>query len=240
MSSNGYFTTSDLLNYQKASKEIMIYLINMLNIYSHDKSVGFMMGDRIKSLESINSKIAKKKKLKGSDFDIQLDLQDIAGLRVVFCDKNFIVPSLKDLDKNIHKLTSDMFEYEFRKSCEYEDNCNVVDIFKFLAFLEKNTDNIIIIKDYIQNPKKESGYQSLHVLFMASNGCMVEVQFRNYAQHLFNEYEHDIRYKNDSVISQKCEYIFKKCSDLLQNITNETLKKFFVDDKSSKKIALTR
>ena len=133
-----------------------------------------------------------------------------------------------------------MFEYEFRKACEYEDNCNIIDIFNFLSFLEKqNTDNIIIIKDYISNPKN-SGYQSLHVLFMASNGCLVEVQFRNYVQHLFNEYEHDIHYKGNNKMNQRYEYIFKTCADFLRNKTNEALDKFFANNKSSKKITLTR
>ena len=240
MNSDGYFTTSDMLNYQRASKEIMLYLINMLNIYSYDKSVKFMMGDRIKSIDSINSKISKKKKMKGTDFDIQLDLLDIAGLRVVFCDRDFIVPSLRELDRNIHGLSEEEFEYEFHKSCEYKDNCDIVDIFNFLNFVEKNSDNIIIVKDYISYPKEDSGYQSLHVIFMASNGCPVEVQFRNYSQHLFNEYEHDIRYKGDSDISKKCEYIFDKCSKFLKNVTDDALNKFYSGNRSSKKITLTR
>ena len=69
MDSEGYFTKSDLLDYEKASKKAMIYLINLLNMYCKDKSFSWMMADRIKSLESINGKIAKKKSEKGDNFD---------------------------------------------------------------------------------------------------------------------------------------------------------------------------
>lgn len=234
MNSDGFFTTTDILNYQNASKEIMIYLINMLNIFCKNSDIGWMLGDRIKSLESINEKIAKKKQKKGNDFDIQLDLLDIAGLRVVFCDKGFIVPSMEKLDDNIHSLNRDSFEREFNRANAFSNNHDIKSMFDFLFFLEKQNDNIIIIKDYITYPKS-SGYQSLHVIFLASNGCPVEVQFRNYSQHLYNEFEHDIRYKKKKNTNVNYDGVFNRCSCFLRGVTESALSEF-----NCKRYSLTR
>ena len=65
-----------------------------------------------------------------------------------------------------------------------------------------------IVKDYIMF-QKESGYQSIHVIIrvrvVSFTGDIrevpVEIQFRNYTQHLFNECEH-ARYKNDAVFDE--------------------------------------
>lgn len=241
MDSEGYLTKSDLLDYEKASKKAMIYLINLLNMYCKDKSFGWMMADRIKSLESINGKIAKKKREKGENFDPQLDLLDVAGLRVVFCDKSNIYPFMEDLDNEIHKWSAEDFSYEFEKSKLSIDNYSVYNLYDFVDTLTRSWDRVIIIKDYIMY-QKESGYQSLHVIINVpvetkdnenntiTRYCPVEIQFRNYTQHLYNECEHDF-YKGSRNDFSEFKDIFASSKEFLLHASNTDINELLSNDK---------
>jgi len=228
MNSRHFFTNFDLLDYEKASKKAIIYLNNMLNIYCKDKPFGWMIADRIKSLDSINKKIKKKRIEKGKNFDYRLDLLDIAGLRVVFCDKNYVCPCMEDLDYNIHSWTPNEFEYAFEDSKKYIDNYNVSNLYDFVEFLMRECKSTAIVKDYIMY-QKESGYQSLHVIIMVPiesfNGTKrsipVEIQLRNYTQHLYNECEHQVRYKK--MQSNASDYVnsFNRAKRFLLSVAND-------------------
>ncbi len=241
MDSHVYLTRCDLLDYEKASKKAMIYLINLLNIYCKDKSFGWMMADRIKSLESINNKISKKIVEKGAEFDPRLDLLDIAGLRVVFCDKSNIYPFIEDLDNKIHNWSSEEFISEFEKSKLSIDNYSVSNLYDFVDTLARSWDRVIIVKDYIKY-QKESGYQSLHVIINVpiqtrdndnnsiTRYCPVEIQFRNFTQHLYNECEHDF-YKgrrNDFTLFKN---IFDECKKFLFDVSRDDIEKMLSCDK---------
>lgn len=242
MDSEGYFTKSDLLDYEKASKKAMIYLINLLNIYCKDKSFGWMMADRIKSLESINGKIAKKKNEKGDLFDPQLDLLDIAGLRIVFCDKNNIYPCMEELDSDIHSWDSSKFSYEFEKSKLSVDNYDVSNLYDFVDTLTRSWERVVIMKDYIMY-QKESGYQSLHVIINVpvetrdndnnsiTRYCPVEIQFRNFTQHLYNECEHGVRYKGNRDDAELFEPIFDSSKRFLLNVSNDAINTLLSNEK---------
>lgn len=241
MDSEGYFTKSDLLDYEKASKKAMIYLINLLNMYCKDKSFSWMMADRIKSLESINGKIAKKKSEKGDNFDPQVDLLDIAGLRIVFCDKNNIYPSMEELDNKIHSWDAKRFSYEFEKSKLSVDNYDVSNLYDFVDTLVRSWDRVIIIKDYIMY-QKESGYQSLHVTInvpidtkdnnnnVVTKYFPVEIQFRNYTQHLYNECEHGF-YKGKRNDLTEFKDVFSDSKRFLLNVSNDAINEMLSRDK---------
>ena len=227
MNSKYFFTNYDLLDYEKASKKAIIYLNNMLNIYCKDKPFGWMIADRIKSLDSINEKIRKKHGEKGKEFDYRLDLLDIAGLRVVFCDKNYVCPCMEDLDYNVHSWSPSEFKFAFDESKKYDDNYNVSNLYDFVEYLMRECKKTAIVKDYIMY-QKESGYQSLHVIIMVPiesfSGSLrqvpVEIQFRNYTQHLYNECEH-ARYKNVYRDMSAYTDVFNDAKRFLLNVAND-------------------
>ena len=254
MDSGGYFTKSDLLDYFTASNKVKSYLTNILNIYCKDKSFTWMMADRIKALDSIDEKIKKKKMEKGDKFNLKMDLQDIAGLRIVFYDRNndFPCADIKNkrnykfgdpidlLDGYIHKMGPKEFQYEFEKSKLHANNYDVSNLYEFVDALSRSWDRVAIIKDYIMY-QKSSGYQSLHVIVdipvetMDSNNnviirnCPVEIQFRNYTQHLYNECEH-ARYKNE-FDSPEFNCVFDEAKRFLLSVSNDAIGDMLSSDK---------
>lgn len=227
MNSEGYFTNSDLLDYAIASRNVLLYLSNMLNMFCNDRSVCWMIGDRIKSLDSINKKIEKKKKEKGESFDPLLDLQDIAGLRVIFCDKESMRPCVDGLDKEISSWDLGQFRSSFLSSIDKAANLDIKNIYDFVDLLMRECTCASIVKDYIMF-QKESGYQSIHIILDVEiekidkktgekyiRKCPVEVQFRNYTQHLYDEFEHDIRYKKCRSMNNNCDAVFEDCKTVL-------------------------
>lgn len=245
MNPEGYFTTNDLLDYEKASKKALILLNNLLNMFYKErpyKSFGCIMADRIKSLDSINSKIGKKKIEKGKDFDIKLDLLDIAGLRVIFCDMDNTLVDIDDLDRKISNYDPKSFMCEFEKSKLKKDNWDVKLIYDFIEFIARKCSNVCLIKDYIMF-QKDSGYQSIHVVIDVpietkcrdfSDGiryCPVEIQFRNYTQHLFDQCEHDVRYKKTGRKVEDFEDVFRESKEFLKRISQEALTEMKSDDK---------
>ena len=254
MSSKYMFTNYDLLDYVTASTKAITYLSNMLNMYCRDKDFGIILADRIKSLKSINDKIAKKIDEKGKNFDYRVDLLDIAGLRVIFYDKNTVFPISDDLmddysydsnmgdrdvidklDESIHRWTPEQFKTEFEKSKLFANNYNVSNLYDFVEYLMRECKSIAIVKDYIMY-QKASGYQSIHVTIMIRvvsftgeiRKVPVEIQFRNYTQHLYNECEH-ARYKEeykdmttyDDVFNQAKRFLLSVANDAYIEIINE-------------------
>lgn len=228
MNSKYLFTNYDLLDYEKASKKAIIYLNNMLNMYCRNKSYGWMIADRIKSLDSINDKIKKKILEKGTGFDFRVHLLDIAGLRVVFCDKNYVCPDVDLLDYNIHRWTPEEFEYAFEESKLHKDNYDVSNLYDFVEYLMRECRGVAVVKDYIMY-QKPSGYQGLHVIITVPiesfDGSIkkipVEIQFRNYTQHLYNECEHDVRYKKTHGNSDEYAEVFNTAKRFLLSESNE-------------------
>ena len=239
MRSKYMFTNYDLLDFEKASKKAIIYLNNMLNIYCKDKDFGWMIADRIKSLDSINDKVMKKIEEKGKDFNHRVDLLDIAGLRVIFYDRNTVIPygdcldpfenlnPVDVLDKNIHSWSPQQFSEEFEKSKNNPGNYNISNLYDFVEFLMRECKSTVIVKDYIMY-QKESGYQSIHVIIMVRvvsftgeiRNVPVEIQFRNYTQHLYNECEH-ARYKNIYKDMSAYTDVFNEAKRYLLTVAND-------------------
>lgn len=244
MNPDGYFTTKDLLDYEKASKKALILLNNLLHMFylERPKFFGCIMADRIKTLDSINGKVRKKKNKKGVDFDINLDLLDIAGLRVIFCDVENSLIDIDTLDNNIGSWDPETFRLEFEKSKLKSCNYDIKLIYDFIEYLARKCDNVCIIKDYIMY-QKESGYQSIHVVIDIPvetkcnsfpdgiRHCPVEIQFRNYTQHLFDQCEHDVRYKKCGKNVKDYEDVFNESKDFLKKISDNTLYEMSCDDR---------
>lgn len=219
MNSEGYFTTNDFDQYHSALDEVESYIKSMLYRFCSVNSIGVMSSSRIKGNKSIIDKIFRKKK-KNTSVDIKTEISDIAGLRIVFCDNDFAC-KLGDLDKQIHgfKDKKEVFKERFFLASYIDNNCNIKAIYDFVRFLKKDDSyEIIHEKDYILEPKN-SGYQSYHIIIRASNGCSVEIQIRNYVQHLFAEFEHDVRYKADEFTKQQCSAVCDECASILYYIS---------------------
>lgn len=208
------FTGSELDAYSTALDEIESYLKSMLYRFCGPRTISFMESSRIKKMESIIDKIFFKKK-KNENVDIKNEIRDIAGIRIVFCDRNDAC-DLNELDKQIHSWDKDTFKKNMSLACNSDDNCDIKSVYEFLDFLKQdNSYEIIEEKDYIKEPKP-SGYQSFHIIIKASNGCLVEIQIRNFIQHLFAEFEHDVVYKADEDVKDEYRSFCQECSNFMK------------------------
>ena len=105
------------------------------------------------------------------------------------------------------------------------------------AISRQNDVNVLMVKDYIANPKP-NGYRSLHLVVQIpvffSDGCKplkVEVQIRTIAMDFWASLEHQLKYKTEGDVPDSIAAELKDCSDVIantdqrmQNIYN-TLKK---------------
>lgn len=218
MNSEGFFTTSDLDVYRSALDEIESYLKSMLYRFCSNSSVAAMSSSRIKKEKSIIDKVFRKKK-SDVNIDVKSNISDIAGVRIVFCAYDDVC-NLGVLDKNIHSWDKNTFKKKMILSSSKDENCNIDIIYDFVNFLKTDGSyQIILEKDYISEPKN-SGYQSFHIIIRASNGCEVEIQVRNYVQHLFDEFEHEARYKADDSTRSEFGDVCSECADLLKSVTS--------------------
>lgn len=175
--------------YEDACNEIKKILIEILYNFCIERNIDFLICSRIKQEESINNKIKNKGK----------KINDIVGIRIVFCkagegiiaNPKENINKLKELDKEIETYTPDELVNIYTKKSLNQTNGDDKNIIDFINLLHQKNIKILNEKDYINNPKK-SGYQSYHFLTTASNGITVEIQTRNYLQHLFSAWEHHL------------------------------------------------
>ena len=254
MDNSGIFTEQDLAHYEQAAGIALNFLKRELSEFFKGDSVRWLDFERVKKLDSINTKIAKKKKEKGDNFDYYLDLLDIAGIRIVFCDeKNYIryKDNVQALTSEISEMTPYQFISRFNEACFNSDNYSLDPLYSFVGHIMKKTTTsfsypglksdlsikIDMVKDYIKY-QKDSGYQSIHLIinvaipFVDDDGMTkivrypVEIQIRNFAQHLYDEREHDIRYKKK--LDEKSLYNASDFIDVF-NASKDFFKKQFMD-----------
>jgi len=217
LNDGGSLPRNVLCYYKEALSEVTEYLSSMLKYFCDINSIEYMHTERIKQIDSIDDKIKRKN---------CEELYDIAGMRVVFCDADDRV-DLNELDSIIHQWNKETFVKEFSEAVKKCNNGYLKAIYDFIDFLEHDDKyNLVIKKDYISNPKC-SGYQSYHVVLIASNGYPVEIQFRNLVQHYFAEFEHDVRYKADSNTRNEYNSVCDKCASILFDIRTNY---FYSDD----------
>lgn len=98
----------------------------------------------------------------------------------------------------------------------------ISDVYHVAKMLENQSDiEIIEIKDYITNPKK-NGYRSLHLIVMVDvhfseqmRRVPVEIQIRTIAMDFWASTEHQLRYKKDREFTKEMEAELKTCADLM-------------------------
>lgn len=127
----------------------------------------------------------------------------------------------RNLDLNINVLGTDIFDVAgMRVVCNY-----INDIYRIEQLLLQQKDiEVLIRKDYILNPK-ESGYRSLHDIFLLeinvdgnTKKIPVEVQFRTIAMDMWASLEHELRYKSTRIIEDVDKNKLKEYSDELYNM----------------------
>ena len=97
------------------------------------------------------------------------------------------------------------------------------DIYSLVDLIEKQHDlKILTHKDYIKN-RKESGYQSYHLIVSVpvslQEGCIytkVEIQIRTIAMDFWASIEHKIRYKYEKEIPAHIQQELKECADIVR------------------------
>ncbi len=213
-------TNNDLNAYHKALDEVESYLKSMLYRFCSTNQFGVMESSRIKKMQSIIEKIFGKKK-DNDNVNIENEINDIAGIRVVFCATDDAC-NLAELDKKIHAWDKETFKKKLTLSSCKSDNCNIDVIYQFINYLRNdNSYEVVNEKDYIKSPKSR-GYQSYHIIIKASNGCSVEIQVRNLVQHLFAEYEHEVFYKASSSVRNEYDSFCNECVYLMNNAVDKT------------------
>ncbi len=127
----------------------------------------------------------------------------------------------RNLDLNIDVLGTDIFDVAgMRVVCNY-----INDIYRIEQLLLQQKDiEVLIRKDYILNPK-ESGYRSLHDIFLLEinvdgevKKIPVEVQFRTIAMDMWASLEHELRYKSTKIIDDIDKNNLKEYSNELYNM----------------------
>lgn len=107
-----------------------------------------------------------------------------------------------------------------RVVCNYEEDLATMSN----LLLAQEDIEMIRVKDYCDKPK-ESGYRSMHVvvsvpvyLVNAKKMVPVEIQFRSVMMDAWASLEHELRYKNKGVLSEKIEQALKGCADDLHDV----------------------
>ena len=204
--------------YDDAKNEVIEKLNGLLKSFGVlYPDYGFYIRGRIKELKRIEDKLKRKYKDKDS-FDTQFvfeNVTDIAGVRVIFAP---IATSynMNLFDITLRSLPIEAFEGLMKEAAREKKNNNIDIIYDFINQLASNGFKIIPskTKDYISKPK-ESGYMSYHVTVIASNGFPVEIQMRNFLQHVYAEAEHK-RYEGDPK-DEKVNSILEQCVSYLNS-----------------------
>lgn len=214
----GNLLTNDvMLCYDEAMREVKSNLSELLKEFILDyPSFGFYICGRTKAQDRTEEKL-KRKYPNVENYDknfIVNNVTDIAGVRIIFGPVNTSF-DISLLNMTLRGLSINNFEKLMQEAKAIKDNNSIDIIYNFVDTLRASGFNIILnkTKDYISNPK-ESGYMSYHVTVVASNGFPVEIQLRNFLQHLYAEAEH-MRYEgiyNDTARND----ILRECASYLK------------------------
>lgn len=106
--------------------------------------------------------------------------------------------------------------------------CNFLDdIYKLAQILEEDKElEVIRVKDYVKKPKA-SGYQSLHVIVLASvsgeEKRKVEIQIRTQAMNFWAAVEHHFVYKKNKYEKNEFQKDLKECARAIYKIDKKML-----------------
>lgn len=118
--------------------------------------------------------------------------------------------TIRSIEENLHDVAG------IRVICSFVD-----DIYKVADMLTNQDDiNVLSIKDYIKNPKK-NGYRSLHLvveipIFLSNQKkyMKVEVQIRTIAMDFWASLEHEIHYKKSNSNAEAVKQL-TECADVI-------------------------
>lgn len=148
--------------------EDMRYYFNELYNRLVELGLFFELSGRRKALMSFEEKLFRNA-LNGKAPN---SLKDIFAFRIV----------LFDTDDKCYDVMEHVIDFFEERDCLLDDPTPLKDISTF----GEQKPRIQKVKDYIKNPKT-SGYQSLHALFVTSNGYYFELQVRTLDMHLIAE-----------------------------------------------------
>lgn len=146
--------------------------------------------------------VETKFKVLNENFSIHYDRNPIEAIDTRIKSEDSIVRKLK---KRSLPLTLEAMEENITDIAGIRIVCSFQEDIYSLAhtFLKQDDVKLILMKDYIQNPKS-NGYRSLHFIvevpiFLADEKkwVKVEVQFRTIAMDFWASLEHKLRYKKD-------------------------------------------
>ena len=161
------------------------------------------------------------------------NLDDYCQMRFAHNPIHHIESRIKTLDSIIEKIERRGYEptldnlrtyiYDIagiRVVCKY-----INDIYQIVDLLSKQKDlEIMIKKDYIVHPK-DTGYRSLHIVFIIEiyvddeiKKVPVEIQFRTLAMDMWACLEHELRYKSHNQLSITQQNELKEYSSTLYNV----------------------
>ena len=214
---------SDVLmsHYEDAMQEVRDNLSDLLEKFiAGNPNYGYYICGRTKESQRIIEKLRRKCPEKAS-FDAKFvmdNVTDIAGVRIIFAPVATSY-NMNYFDKTLRYLPIRAFKELIKEVALEDDNNNIDIIYGFVNELVSNGFNIMPsrTKDYISNPK-ESGYMSYHVTVVASNGFPVEIQIRNFIQHVYAEAEHT-RYEGDPE-DEESNRILAECASYLKRSDN--------------------
>ena len=153
------------------------------DLSKNNKELLFELSGRRKALVSFENKLIKNVLSNKATSS----LKDIFAFRVVLNNAS---------DDDCYMVMEQLIKFFEQRNCLLDDSTPLKDVDNS----NKKTSKIPKVKDYIQNPKKNTGYQSLHASFRTIEGFLFEIQVRTLHMHLIAEKgpaAHDEFYKKE-------------------------------------------
>ncbi len=162
--------------------------------------------------------IETKLNVLNEEFSLQFDRNPINSIKSRIKSPYSIQEKLKKLNipvtiENIEEHLNDIAGV--RVICSFSDDVYTI----ANALLKQDDITLIIEKDYIKNPK-ENGYRSLHLIvevpiFLAQEKrfMKVEIQLRTIAMDFWASLEHQLKYKKETVFTEKMATELKNCAE---------------------------
>lgn len=182
--------------------------------------------DRFKSVRSTLAKIRTCEVTEETLLYIKKIFNSIKDFEnFTFADKKIAKKILQNMWNDNYKKspTKDMIGYRdivYAYNNSTEDNVTIPFVYQFMNyskdFFRENGFDIVVCKDYIKNPKKDTGYQSLHATFSVLS-INLELQGRTGLMHeeaKRGKYNHDTIYKDKLIQHFFSDFMYDIAKDL--------------------------
>lgn len=157
------------------------------------------------------------------EYSLEYDRNPISSIKTRLKSPASIYEKLKrrEIELSTQGIENELFDIAgVRVICSFPD-----DVYSLAnALLQQDDVRLIIMKDYIKNPKP-NGYRSLHMIveipiFLAHQKRMmkVEIQLRTIAMDFWASLEHQICYKKDNNFSEKQARELYDCAQVIAEL----------------------